>query len=379
MRDTSRFTKRRTAVVLATTLALGGFGAAPFLGAQRPDVDGFSQERLRRIGEFAERRIAARSFSGAVTLVARQGRVVHLEAHGLADLESKRPMRTDTIFRIMSMTKPVVAVSILMLVEAGKVDLSAPASRFIPALKGLQVASPQGGSSATPSAARPRGEPVAAQREITVRDLLTHTSGLVRALPFGTPEALGGYVERLASVSLDFQPGTRWTYSPQAGFDILARIVEIASGQTFDAFTRERIFGPLGMKDTFFDPAHGVPRMVTLGMRLEDRVEVTSGLAEGEEVVSSGVFLIDSESRLRASGGAGTGHVHGAAGGTPPAGTPAEPPAPKAPPPGHEHAAPPRPTPKQARAVPSEPQSAPPSAPPAAPPPNVDHGAHTGH
>ncbi len=129
---------------------------------------------------------------------------------------------------------------------------------------------------------------------------------------------------------------------------------------------------------------HFVPRMVTLGMRLEDRVEVTSGLAEGEEVVSSGVFLIDSESRLRASGGAGTGHVHGAASGTPPAGTPAQPLAPKASAIESDHTAQPKPTSKRAPAAPSKPSSAPPpapppSAPPPAPPPSVDHGAHTGH
>jgi multidrug efflux pump subunit AcrA (membrane-fusion protein) len=123
---------------------------------------------------------------------------------------------------------------------------------------------------------------------------------------------------------------------------------------------------------------HFVPRMVTLGMRLEDRVEVTSGLSEGEEVVSSGVFLIDSESRLRASGGAGTGHVHGAASGTPPAATPAQPAAPKAP--GEpDHGAHLKPTPKRAPPASEQPSSPTPPAPPSAPPPSVDHGAHTGH
>jgi eukaryotic-like serine/threonine-protein kinase len=136
----------RVLVVLAA-MGLAGLAVAPPVAAQRPEADGFSPERLRRVGEFVEWRVAAGSFSGAVTLVARHGRIAHLEARGLADLESKRPMRTDAIFRIMSMTKPVVAVSILMLVEEGKVKLGEPASRFIPALKGLQVAIPQGGRS----------------------------------------------------------------------------------------------------------------------------------------------------------------------------------------------------------------------------------------
>jgi CubicO group peptidase (beta-lactamase class C family) len=188
-----------------------------------------------------------------------------------------------------------------MLVEEGKVKLGEPASRFIPSLKGLQVAIPQGGRSTTPGAALPRGEPVAAQREITVRDLLTHTSGLVRALPFGTPEALGRYVERLGSLSLDFQPGTRWAYSPQAGFDILARIVEIASGQTFDAFTRERLFRPLGMNDTFFDPANDPPRMVTLYRNTEDGLvrAANPGFMNGVHFSGAGGLMSTAEDYLQ--------------------------------------------------------------------------------
>lgn len=174
-------------------------------------------------------------------------------------------MRTDAIFRLMSMTKPVVAVAILMLVEEGTVKLGDPVSRFIPALKDLQVAIPADGGPGASAAAPPaRTAPVAPRREITVRDLLTHTSGLVGAVPVGDREALAGYVPRLASVPLDFQPGTRWAYSPQAGFDVLARIVEVASGQSFDALTRERIFVPLGMNDTSFDPARGAGRVATL-------------------------------------------------------------------------------------------------------------------
>lgn len=258
------FAGRRTAVLLATTLFLAWCSIAWPARTPRQQAGGFSPERLRRIGEFAARRIAARSFSGAVTLVAHHGRIVHLEAHGLADIESKRPMRTDAIFRIMSMTKPVVAVSILMLVEEGKVRLGDPVSRYIPALKGLQVTARPDGGAASGGAAQPsRSELVAARREITIRDLLTHTSGLVRAVPFGAPDTLERYVDLLASMSLDFQPGTRWTYSPQAGFDVLARVVEVAAGQYFDAFTQERIFRPLGMNDTFFDPARDGSRTAT--------------------------------------------------------------------------------------------------------------------
>lgn len=297
----SPFTAGPRAFLLAASLALGWSGVALPVGAQRAESDGFSRERLGRIGEFAERRIAARSFPGAVTLVARHGQVVHFEAHGLADLASKRPMQKDAIFRIMSMTKPVVAVSILMLVEEGTVTLGDPASRYLPAVKGLQVAAPLSGGSNAAGAAPPRGAPVAVNREITVRDLLTHTSGLVAAVPFVAQDTLGGYVQRLGAVPLDFQPGTRWTYSPQSGFDILARIVEIASGQTFDAFTRERIFRPLGMKDTSFDPSRGAARLATLYRNVDVGLEPAAdpGFMNGVFFSGAGGLLSTAEDYLQ--------------------------------------------------------------------------------
>src|SRR5262245_20167671 len=151
----------------------------------KPDDVGLSSERLHRIHELVQRHIDAGSFSGAVTLVARNGRIAHLEAQGLMDVETKKPMAKDAIFRIMSMTKPIVGTAILMLVEEGKVRLTDPVSRFIPDLKGLKVAVPQ--PAAAPSGTQPaagtrpelRFYTVPSEREITVRDLLTHTSGLV--------------------------------------------------------------------------------------------------------------------------------------------------------------------------------------------------------
>jgi CubicO group peptidase (beta-lactamase class C family) len=247
----------------------------------RPEELGLSTERLRRISALVQRHIDARSFSGAVTLVARHGRIGHLEAQGLMDIEAKKPMQKDAIFQIMSMTKPVVGVSILMMIEEGKVRLTDPVSRFIPELKGLQVAVPQPAPSG-PAAAisdgaqSPRFYTVPADREITVRDLLTHTSGLgsgpignftARAVALQDKERLADFIPRLGRTVLEFQPGTRWAYSATAGFDVLARVVEISSGQPFDQFVKQRIFEPLGMKDTFFYPAEGHPRMVTLYQR----------------------------------------------------------------------------------------------------------------
>jgi CubicO group peptidase (beta-lactamase class C family) len=244
----------------------------------RPEDVGLSSERLKRIGELMERHIAAKTFTGAVSLVARNGRIAHFETHGLMDVETRKPMQKDAIFRIMSMTKPVVAVAVLMLVEEGKVRLADPVSKFIPDLQGLSaiVLNTEGRVAPAPSgavvAAMP-GRTVPADREITVRDLLTHTSGLMSGGMSASSnndvmpkagETVAQIMLRLKKVPLDFQPGTRWAYSGQFGFDVLVRVVEVASGTPFDRFARQRIFDPLGMKDTAFYPAAGNPRIATL-------------------------------------------------------------------------------------------------------------------
>jgi CubicO group peptidase (beta-lactamase class C family) len=210
--------------------------------------------------------------------VARNGRIAYFETHGLMDIESNKPMQKDAIFRIMSMTKPVVGVATLMLIEEGKVRLADPISKFIPELQGLSVtvlnidgriAPAPSGSVSAPMPTRV----VPADREVTVRDLLTHTSGVMSGGPSASltnemmpkaGETLGQVIPRLKKAPLDFQPGTRWAYSPQFGFDVLARIVEVASGTPFDQFARQRIFEPLGMKDTSFYPAASNPRIATL-------------------------------------------------------------------------------------------------------------------
>jgi CubicO group peptidase (beta-lactamase class C family) len=249
----------------------------------RPEEVGLSGERLRRINELIQRHVDAGTFSGAVTLVARHGRIAHLEAQGLMDIESRKPMQKDAIFRIMSMTKPVVGVATLMMIEEGKVRLTDPVSKFIPELKDLKVAVTMPSTGAPPPPGTPeRFYTVPAEREIAIRDLLTHTSGLVsggvsnreaQKVALKGKETLADYLPRLGGVPLAFQPGTRWAYSAQAGFDALARVVEVASGMPFDRFAKQRIFDPLGMKDTFFYPAEGNPRMVTLYRRGEKGLE----------------------------------------------------------------------------------------------------------
>src|SRR6476620_8265872 len=243
----------------------------------KPDDVGISAQRLQRIHELMQRHIDAGDYSGSVTLVARNGRIAHLEAQGLMDIETRKPMTTDAMFRIMSMTKPIVGVAVMMMIEEGKVRLNDPISKFIPEFKNIKVGVLQGTQPA-PAPAGQRGAPprfytVPAEREITVKDLLTHTSGLVSG-PISNSEnakvALKGkesnadYIPRLGQVPLEFQPGTRWAYSAQAGFDTLVLVVERASGMKFEQFASQRIFGPLGMKDTFFYPAASYnPRIVT--------------------------------------------------------------------------------------------------------------------
>jgi CubicO group peptidase (beta-lactamase class C family) len=263
----------------ALTLAAG---AVP---AGKPEDAGMSADRLGRIREAVRRHLDAGSLPGAVTLAARNGRIVHFEAHGLIDVDAARAMPRDAVFRLASMSKPITAVAVMMLVEEGTVRLNDPVSRFIPEFGSAKVAvarpappgtpPPAAGTGAGPGGAqggrgRGRGAPVEveivnAARDITVRDLLTHTSGLMTiggpasgqaqagAAAQRLPEdTLASYIPRLGAVPLDYQPGTLWRYSGLAGFDVLSRIVEIASGQPFDQFLQQRLFDPLGMKDTGF-------------------------------------------------------------------------------------------------------------------------------
>jgi CubicO group peptidase (beta-lactamase class C family) len=263
-------------LLVVVALCLTPLSAAAPLA--RPEDVGLSTERLKRIGDLMQRHIALKTFAGSVSLVARNGRVAYFEAHGLMDLDTKKPMQKDAIFRIMSMTKPVVGVAVMMMVEEGRIRLADPVSKFIPDLQGLSavVLNTEGRVAPAPSgaviAALP-GRIVPADRDITIRDLLTHTSGLMSGGMSASStndvmpkagETVAQIMTRLKKVPLDFQPGTRWAYSGQFGFDVLLRVVEVASGMPFDHFARERIFDPLGMKDTSFYPMAGNPRVATL-------------------------------------------------------------------------------------------------------------------
>jgi CubicO group peptidase (beta-lactamase class C family) len=244
---------------------------AASLPTTKPEEVGLSGERLRQIHAMVQRHIDAGDISGAVILVARKGEIAYLEAQGTMDVETKKPMTRDSVFRMASMTKPVIGTSIMMMLEEGKLQLGDPISKYVPGFKDMKVAVLQepGHGPGNP----PKFYVVPAEREITIKDLLTHTSGLSSG-PMGQSEVakirrkpeetLADYVPRLASTPLEFQPGTHWMYSPSDGFDVLARIVEITSGMPLDRFLKQRIFDPLDMPDTSHYPTDAqMPRLVT--------------------------------------------------------------------------------------------------------------------
>jgi CubicO group peptidase (beta-lactamase class C family) len=225
-----------------------------------PESVGISTERLGRMHRGMQGVVDRHEAGGIVTLVAREGRVVDVNAVGFQDIESKRPMRPDTIFRIASMSKPITSVAVMMLYEEGKLQLTDPISKYLPSFKNQRVVgNAEGGAANT----------VPARRDITIRDLLTHRSGLSYGFldggPVGAAYRASGVsdgltvtagtiaenIDRLAAAPLQSQPGAEWHYS--LATDVLGRLIEVVGGMPFDAFLRERIFKPLGMIDTSFD------------------------------------------------------------------------------------------------------------------------------
>jgi CubicO group peptidase (beta-lactamase class C family) len=232
-----------------------------------PESVGMSSERLARIGPAIAPYIGDDKIAGAVTLVARRGKLVHLQSVGLLDRETRQPMRDDAIFRIFSMTKPITCVALMMLYEQGRFQLNDPVSKWIPAFAKMQVYA--GGTRADMKL-----EPL--KRPVTIRDLLTHTAGLSYPfLQYGPVEELyrevtgaevmllAEFVKMLAGLPLAFQPGAAWRYG--VAHDVVAHLVELISGQPFDVYLQEKVFRPLGMADTdFYVPAEKHDRFATL-------------------------------------------------------------------------------------------------------------------
>ncbi len=244
----------RRAALLLLTLAATAAMAELGLPTAKPKAVGMSEERLARIAPAMQRYIDDGLVPGVITAVMRQGKLVHLEVQGDMDVENGKAMQADTVFRIASMSKPITSVALMMLWEEGRFQLRDPVARFLPEFADVQVSTSRDASGAT-------GELVALERPIEIRDMLTHTAGLAnnyignvehyRAVMEARPEDdLESYIKRLATLPLNYQPGSAWEYS--AATDVVGRLVEVISGMPLDAFLRERIFKPLDMPDTHF-------------------------------------------------------------------------------------------------------------------------------
>jgi CubicO group peptidase (beta-lactamase class C family) len=250
---------RKSIPVLLGFLLLSILSVAQELPTGKPESVGLSSERLERIGAAVQRSVDDKRIAGAVTLVIRRGHIAWFKAQGMSDREAAKPMPTDAMFRICSMTKPITSVAVMMLYEEGKFLLDDPASKYLPEFKDAKVyVKPTSGEPYTIPASKP----------ITIRDLLRHTSGLtynwnadlgpmyekanVASGLLQYDGTIADNVKRLAGLPLLFNPGDRFEYS--LGVDVLGRLVEVASGKPLDEFFRTRIFEPLGMKDSYFYP-----------------------------------------------------------------------------------------------------------------------------
>lgn len=260
---------------LAAAAALSAGLAAPSLAAElpratRPEEAGMSGERLSRLAEWLEGEVRRGVIPGAVVVVGRKGRITQELVAGYRDREANAPMRADSVFRIASMTKPIVSLAVMMLAEEGRLSIAFPIGNYLPEWR----ETPQVAEIATGADGRPAMTLVPARRAITIQDLLRHTSGLADSSP-GEHPVLAAYrasgardrtitmeemSRRVAALPLMHQPGTHWEYSWST--DILGRLVEVVSGQDLDTFVRSRITGPLGMTDTgFYAPAAAADRL----------------------------------------------------------------------------------------------------------------------
>ena len=269
------------------------------LQPSKPELNGFSPERLKRIDNNINEWVADSRLNGAVALIIRNGKIVYHKAFGHDDLEKTKPTRTDHIFRIASQTKAITSVAVMILFEEGKFLLDDPVSRYIPEFAKQQVLDKFNEADSSYTS-------IPAKSEVTIRQLLTHTSGISYA-QIGTKEAnaiyakaglhsgigpeygrlLGTDMKKLGKLPLLHQPGEKFTYGMNT--DLLGYLVEVVSGMSLDQFFRQRIFEPLGMKDTyFFLPAGKQDRLVNLY-----REENKKLVHPGAEIKHNGIFITD--------------------------------------------------------------------------------------
>ncbi len=250
-----------TCATLLGWILTASLAFAQGLPTASPEAVGLSSARLARVTELVKGEIAKGRYPGAVALVARRGKVAYFEALGQRDPQSGAPMTKDAIFRLYSMTKPFASVAAMMLVEDGKILLSDPVSKYLPKLKNLQLSVPR----VDPQTGRVSYALVPTEREMTIQDLMRHTSGLVYGVFTSHAAVKEAYakegvdwngvtpdeqIERLARVPLAHQPGSAWEYGLST--DVLGRVIEAVSGATLGQFLQERLFAPLKMTDTAF-------------------------------------------------------------------------------------------------------------------------------
>jgi CubicO group peptidase (beta-lactamase class C family) len=249
------------------------FSTAQTLQTASPSTANFSEERLQRIDKVLQQAVDSGWIAGSVALIARDGKIVYNKAFGYADIDSKLKMQPDNIFRIASQTKAITSVAAMMLYEEGKFLLDDPISKYIPAFANARVLDKFNETDSSFTT-------VPAKREVTIRDLLTHTSGIDYPL-IGSPNMkaiyakaqlapafgsdtmqLANMVSKLGTMPLSHQPGEKWTYG--LNVDVIGRLVELFSGMSLDKFFQQRIFQPLGMNDTYFYlPESKYNRLVT--------------------------------------------------------------------------------------------------------------------
>ncbi len=267
------------------------------LQAADPDPEnlGFSSSRLAKVSRFVDREIKEGRLAGAVTMIARHGEIVHFESSGRYGLDDDRPLDTDALFRIFSMTKPITTVAAMILYEEGAFHLGDPIAKYLPALGKMPLLID--------------GEQVAPRNPITIEQLMTHTAGLTNGWHIEHPVErayrdaalqespdLGAFITTLGTLPLRFEPGTRYHYS--VATDVLGALVERLSGQTLEEFLHERIFEPLGMRDTYFNvPTEKTDRLAHDHLWDAERQQIVP-MPDGLLPPTSGITLFSGGSGL---------------------------------------------------------------------------------
>ena len=310
-------TEFRPIVGLLVTIFIGLLGAAvqaADLDVAKPERVGMSEQRLAQITAITQRYVDEEKLAGAITLVARHGKLVHCEVVGNRGADDDRALEKNALFRIYSMSKPITAVAVMQLYEQGKFQLSDPISKFVPELENLTVLNAE-------------GERQPADGPITMQQLLTHTAGFSYGFDPDDPvdklyresaalraKDLDEFTARLAELPLMYQPGTQWHYS--VAVDVTGLIVERLSGQPFDEYLQQHIFEPLGMTDTFFSvpadkwerflPNHRWDRknekLMTLGPQSYDRFKDVTMFSGGGGLVGTAMDYLRFAEMLRNGG-----------------------------------------------------------------------------